>query len=64
MLALRRFSRADAVRAHAESAYVTGAGRGLSIAREIADLHGGRLTLLDVRAQTSTFELFLPALPA
>jgi len=58
-----RFYRADEVRAHDESAHGTGAGLGLSIAREIAMLHGGRLELLDVPVGT-TFELFLPARPA
>ncbi|MEP6620930.1 MAG: HAMP domain-containing sensor histidine kinase [bacterium] len=55
-----RFFRSDHVRGHSESAYGAGAGLGLAIAREIAELHGGRLELEHSSPQGSTFALSLP----
>ncbi|THD63241.1 HAMP domain-containing sensor histidine kinase [Phenylobacterium sp.] len=41
-----------------------GAGLGLAIARELAQAHGGDLTLIETGAGGSTFELRLPGAPA
>ncbi|MDB4908161.1 MAG: two-component histidine kinase [Gemmatimonadetes bacterium] len=54
-----RFVRADAARTRDES-HPAGAGLGLSIARWIAEAHGGRLTLERSSAEGSTFVLVLP----
>lgn len=55
-----RFYRGDSSRTHNESANGAGAGLGLAIAREIVELHGGRLDLRSSDATGSVFELFLP----
>jgi signal transduction histidine kinase len=41
-----------------------GAGLGLAIARELAQGHGGDLTLVDTGPEGSSFELRLPGAPA
>jgi heavy metal sensor kinase len=55
-----RFYRADSVRRHDETSVGSGAGLGLSIAREIAFLHRGTVTLVSSRPGETTFELTLP----
>jgi len=54
-----RFFRADKARSRAESDG-GGAGLGLSISRWIAEVHGGRLELMDSSAKGSTFTILLP----
>jgi signal transduction histidine kinase len=49
-----RFYRVDSARSHA------GSGLGLSIARQIADLHGGTITVTSRPGQGSTFILRMP----
>jgi two-component system OmpR family sensor kinase len=58
-----RFFRGDRARGYGESASGSGsgAGLGLAIAREIAELHGGRVELRRSSEKGSTFELILPA---
>ena len=58
-----RFFRADAARTHHGNGRNAGSGLGLSIARWIAELHGGRLELSDASAATTTFTLSLPREP-
>jgi signal transduction histidine kinase len=48
----------------ATSARPDGSGLGLAIARELAQGHGGDLTLVDTGPQGTTFELRLPGAPA
>ena len=55
-----RFYRGDRARGHRESATGAGAGLGLAIAREIAELHGGRAELRQSNESGSVFELILP----
>jgi two-component system OmpR family sensor kinase len=55
-----RFFRGDSSRPHSESANSAGAGLGLAIAREIAELHGGHVDLRRSDASGSMFELTLP----
>ncbi|MEO7522298.1 MAG: ATP-binding protein, partial [Gemmatimonas sp.] len=62
-LVFNRFFRADEARSRHDGGRGTGAGLGLSIAREIAELHGGRLWLHEPAAGTTTFELVLPLNP-
>ena len=50
-----RFYRADT------SGTIPGTGLGMSIAKEIAELHGGRLELLSQEGQGTTVTLWLPA---
>jgi two-component system, OmpR family, sensor kinase len=58
-LIFERFYRADPARA------ADGAGLGLSIARQIAEAHGGRIEVESSRGESSTFTLLLPKkLPA
>jgi two-component system OmpR family sensor kinase len=62
-LVFDRFYRADAARSTDASKFGSGAGLGLSIAREIAEWHGGELTLLDLTGDAeggAAFELSLP----
>jgi heavy metal sensor kinase len=54
-----RFVRADAARSH-DDVHASGAGLGLSIARWIAESHGGRLELGRSSASGSVFVLILP----
>ena len=56
-----RFVRADVARSHEEQTLTSGAGLGLSIARWIADAHGGTLELARSDARGSLFVLSLPA---
>ncbi len=59
-----RFFRVDTARSRTESAengVTSGAGLGLSIARRIAELHGGRLELVESRPGRTEFLLTLPA---
>jgi len=58
-----RFFRADEARARVGGAPGSGAGLGLSIAREIVELHGGRLSLREPAEPGTTFDLFLPRIP-
>jgi two-component system OmpR family sensor kinase len=57
------FVRAGAARPYSASS-TSGAGLGLSIARWIAEAHGGRLELLRSTAEGSAFVLTLPAEPS
>jgi two-component system, OmpR family, sensor histidine kinase VicK len=52
-----RFYRADPARGRAGS----GSGLGLSICREVADAHGGRVWVDSVEGEGSSFSLALPA---
>jgi two-component system OmpR family sensor kinase len=56
-----RFFRVDSVRSRAENSATSGAGLGLAIARRIADMHGGRLELVESRPGRTEFRLVLPA---
>jgi two-component system OmpR family sensor kinase len=58
-----RFYRGDSARGHNESANGSGAGLGLAIAREIAEVHGGQLELRRSSPQGSSFALSLPIVP-
>ncbi len=55
-LIFERFFRVDKAHARAEG----GAGLGLSIAKQIADLHGGRIEVESQIGKGSTFHIFLP----
>ncbi|REJ75658.1 MAG: HAMP domain-containing protein [Acidobacteria bacterium] len=56
-----RFYRADKVRSHNETdSRGSGAGLGLSIARSIAELHGGALDLVASAPRSTHFRLALP----
>jgi heavy metal sensor kinase len=54
-----RFFRGDAVRSRSETSATSGAGLGLAIARRIAELHGGRLELVESRPGRTEFRLTL-----
>jgi signal transduction histidine kinase len=56
-----RFFRIDAARARAEASATSGAGLGLPIGRRIAELHGGRLDLIESRPGRTVFRVTLPA---
>ncbi len=58
-LIFERFVRADAARSHDQND-TSGAGLGLSIARWIANAHGGQLELARASAEGSVFVLRLP----
>lgn len=58
-----RFYRADVARSRTELEQGSGAGLGLSIARWIAEAHGGSLTLTHSDASGSTFCVTLPLPP-
>ena len=55
-----RFYRGTTARGHDGTTDGPGAGLGLCIAQEIAELHGGRLQLLQSSPDGSSFELTLP----
>lgn len=55
-----RFYRVDSARGHDGSQLGAGAGLGLAIAREIAELHGGTLMLAESARVGATFVLSLP----
>ncbi|MGE5732584.1 MAG: sensor histidine kinase [Gemmatimonas sp.] len=56
-----RFVRLDAARARGEQSSTSGAGLGLAIARRIAEVHGGRLDLVESRPGRTEFRVTLPA---
>ncbi len=57
-----RFYRVDAARSRAEASTSSGAGLGLPIARRIAELHGGRVELLNADRGRTEFVARFPAL--
>jgi signal transduction histidine kinase len=59
-----RFYRADEARTHDGVLHGSGSGLGLSIARWIAELHGGRLELTEASTTKTVFTLALPLDPA
>ena len=59
-----RFVRADAARSHDGETLTSGAGLGLSIARWIAEAHGGKLELGRTDERGTLFVLTLPAADA
>ena len=59
-----RFVRLDAARARSEQSSTSGAGLGLAIARRIAEVHGGRLELMESRTGRTEFRVSLPAIAA
>jgi len=56
-----RFVRLDAARVRNEQSSTSGAGLGLAIARRIAEVHGGRLDLIESRPGRTAFRVALPA---
>ena len=56
-----RFFRADSARASIDGTSTGGAGLGLAIARRVAELHSGRLDLVESRAGRTEFRITLPA---
>jgi heavy metal sensor kinase len=58
-----RFFQVDAARARHDNSQTSGAGLGLAIARRIADVHGGRVELVDSRAGRTEFRFSLPVQP-
>ncbi|MES2178189.1 MAG: ATP-binding protein [Gemmatimonadota bacterium] len=54
-----RFYRVDAARSRSETNTTSGAGLGLAIARRIAEIHGGRLDLIESRPGRTEFRLTL-----
>jgi two-component system OmpR family sensor kinase len=55
-----RFVRLDAARGHGDQSSTSGAGLGLAIARRIAEVHGGRLDLIESRPGRTEFRVTLP----
>ncbi|MBV6522841.1 MAG: Adaptive-response sensory-kinase SasA [Gemmatimonadaceae bacterium] len=55
-----RFFRADAARSRAENSGTSGAGLGLAIASRIAELHHGRLELVESRPGRTEFRFSVP----
>jgi heavy metal sensor kinase len=55
-----RFVRLDSVRSRSENSLTSGAGLGLGIARRIASMHGGTLTIAASRPGHTAFRLTLP----
>jgi len=56
-----RFYRVDAARSRSERSATSGAGLGLPISRRIAEMHRGRLDLVESRPGRTEFRLSLPA---
>jgi signal transduction histidine kinase len=54
--------RLDAARVRSDQSSTSGAGLGLAIARRIAEVHGGRLELMESRPGRTEFRVTLPAL--
>ena len=59
-----RFFRVDAARSRSQRSATSGAGLGLAIARQIADMHGGRLELIASGPGRTEFRFILPIDPA
>jgi signal transduction histidine kinase len=59
-----RFYRVDEARTHSTVLHGSGSGLGLSIARWIAEFHGGRLELTEASTDVTVFTLTLPLEPA
>jgi two-component system OmpR family sensor kinase len=59
-----RFFRADSARPSMDGTSTSGAGLGLAIARRVAELHSGRLDLVESRPGRTEFRITLPAPPA
>lgn len=59
-----RWFRVDAARSRTERSATSGAGLGLSIARRIAEMHAGRLELVESRPGRTEFRLTLPVASA
>lgn len=57
-----RFFRVDVARSRHETSATSGAGLGLPIARRIAEMHAGRLEIVDSRAGRTEFRVRLPVL--
>jgi heavy metal sensor kinase len=55
-----RFFRADSARASIEGTSTSGAGLGLAIARRVAELHSGRLDLVESHPGRTEFRITLP----
>ena len=56
-----RFFRADSARESVDGTSTSGAGLGLAIARRVAELHAGRLDLVESHPGRTEFRLTLPA---
>ncbi len=56
-----RFVRLDTARSCADDSATSGAGLGLAIARRIAQLHDGRLDLIESRPGRTVFAVRLPS---
>ena len=56
-----RFFRVDTARSRAENSSTSGAGLGLAIARRMAEMHAGRLDLVESRPGRTVFRLTLPS---
>jgi len=56
-----RFFRVDTARSRSENSSTSGAGLGLAIARRIAEMHAGRLDLVESRPGRTEFRLTLPS---
>ncbi len=55
-----RFFRVDDARSRTESSATSGAGLGLAIARRIAEMHDGSITIVDTRPGRTEFAVRLP----
>ena len=58
-----RFFRVDPARSRTETTATSGAGLGLAIARRIAEMHSGRLDLVNSKPGHTDFRVSLPADP-
>lgn len=58
-----RFFQVDTARARHDNSQTSGAGLGLAIARRIAEVHGGRVELVESRAGRTVFRFSLPVQP-